>query len=85
MTTNRLSRRQVRWSEFLPWFNFKLVYRPGTQCGKPNALTSRSSDMPQMDDDESLGHQDQRVTKPQNLTHNASTWLEAEYVTRKSR
>lgn len=68
MTTKRLSRRQARWSEFLSRFEFKLIYRPGTQGGKPDALTRRSSDMPQTDDDERLRHQDQTVIKPQNIS-----------------
>ena len=35
MTTKRLTRRQVRWSEFLSEFDFKINYRPGKQGGKP--------------------------------------------------
>lgn len=68
MTTKRLSRRQARWSEFLSRFDFKLVYRPGTQGGKPDALTRRSSDMPQTDDDKRLRHRVQTVIKPQNIS-----------------
>lgn len=68
MTTKRLSRRQARWSEFLSRFNFKLVYRPGAQGGKPDALTRRSSDLPQDDQDERYQHQNQVVLKPHNLS-----------------
>lgn len=68
MTTKRLSRRQARWSEFLSRFNYKLVYRPGTQGGKPDALTRRSLDLPQTDDDERRQHQNQTVLKPHNLS-----------------
>lgn len=68
MTTKRLSRRQARWSEFLSRFNFKLIYRPGAQGGKPDALTRRSSDLPQGDDDERQEHQNQIVLKPENLS-----------------
>ncbi|SLM34769.1 retrotransposon nucleocapsid protein [Lasallia pustulata] len=39
MSTKQLSRCQARWSEFLSRFNFKIVYRPGKQGAKPDALT----------------------------------------------
>ncbi|KAM3518660.1 hypothetical protein MY4038_010031, partial [Beauveria bassiana] len=68
MTTKRLSRRQARWSEFLSRFNFKLIYRPGKQGGKPDALTRRSSDLPHDDRDERQKHQNQIVLKPGNLS-----------------
>lgn len=68
MTTKRLSRRQARWSEFLSRFNFKLIYRPEKQGGKPDALTRRSSDLPQDDRDERQEHQNQIVLKPDNLS-----------------
>lgn len=64
MITKRLSRRQARWSEFLSRFNFKLIYRPGTQGGNPDALTRRSSDRPQNNDDERQEHQNQIILKP---------------------
>lgn len=68
MTTKRLSRRQARWSEFLSRFDFKLTYRPGAQGGKPDALTRRSSDLPQGDEDDRHRHQHQTVLKPYNLS-----------------
>src|SRR5699024_9122803 len=46
MTTKLLTRRQARWSEFLSRFNLKIVYRPGKQGAKPDALTRRSEDLP---------------------------------------
>ena len=39
MSTKLLSHRQVRWSEFLTRFNFRIVYRLGKAGGKPDALT----------------------------------------------
>jgi len=42
MTTKRLSRRQARWSEFLSRFEFRLIYRPGVQGGKPDALNQNT-------------------------------------------
>ena len=46
MTTKRLTRRQVRWAEFLADFNFQITYRPGKENGKADALTRRSQDLP---------------------------------------
>src|SRR5277367_2545827 len=35
------NRRQARWAEKLSWFNFKIVFRPSKQGGKPDALSRR--------------------------------------------
>jgi len=51
MSTKHLSRRQTRWSEFLYRFNFRIVYCPGKQGGKPDALTRRSGDLPKEGDE----------------------------------
>jgi hypothetical protein len=40
-TTKVLTRRQVRWSEYLSPFNFTLRFRPGKLGAKPDALTRR--------------------------------------------
>ncbi|ODM14395.1 hypothetical protein SI65_10230 [Aspergillus cristatus] len=66
MTTKLLNRRQACWSEFLSHFNFKIVYRPGKQGAKPDALTRRSEDLPK-EGDERLLHQSQTVLKKENL------------------
>lgn len=66
MTTKLLNRRQARWSEFLSRFNFKIIYRPGKQGAKPDALTRRSEDLPK-EGDERLLHQSQTVLKKENL------------------
>ena len=50
MSTKLLNRRQARWSEFLSRFNFKILYRPGKQGAKPDALTRRSEDLPKEGD-----------------------------------
>ena len=47
MTSKLLSPRQARWAEFLSRFNFKIIYLPCTQGGKPDALTRRSGDLPE--------------------------------------
>jgi hypothetical protein len=36
-----LTRRQVRWSEYLCHFNMVIRFRPGKLGGKPDALTRR--------------------------------------------
>ena len=66
MSTKQLSRRQARWSEFLSRFNFKIVYRPGKQGAKPDALTRRSGDLFKGGDIH-LQQQNQVVLKPHNL------------------
>jgi transposase InsO family protein len=65
-TTKLLNRRQARWSQFLSQFNFKIVYRPGTAGGKPDALTPRSRDLPKAGDDRSLENQT-TIIKPENI------------------
>ena len=49
-TTKQLSRRQARWAEYLSRFDFKITYRPGKLCAKPDALTRRSGDLPKEGD-----------------------------------
>jgi len=66
MSTKLLNRRQVRWSEFLSRFDFRIVYRPGKACGKPNALTRRSGDLPEEGDERLLTNW-HAMLKPQNL------------------
>ena len=46
MTTKELSERQERWQEFLSQFNFRIIYRPGKEGRKPDALTRRPGDIP---------------------------------------
>ncbi|XP_044719872.1 reverse transcriptase (RNA-dependent DNA polymerase) domain-containing protein [Hirsutella rhossiliensis] len=50
----RLTERQVRWSEFLSQFQFKLEWRPGRKGGLPDALSRRDQDMPANYSDERL-------------------------------
>lgn len=42
MTSKTLNRRQARWASFLADFSFVIVYRPGTQQGKTDALSRRA-------------------------------------------
>ena len=59
----RLSERQMRWQIFLSRFNFELVYRPGSQAFRPDALSRRPQDMPKDRNDDCLTYQD-RVLLP---------------------
>jgi hypothetical protein len=45
-TTKALNQRQVRWSEFLSQFNFKIVYRPGSKATQPDTLSRKWEDQP---------------------------------------
>jgi len=49
--TKVLTGRQIRWSEVLSGFDFKIEDRPGKEGGKPDALTRRKADMPQEGDE----------------------------------
>jgi transposase InsO family protein len=40
-TTKQLNRRQVRWSELLGQYQFKIVYTPGKDNGRADALSRR--------------------------------------------
>ena len=51
MTKKRLNERQVRWKQFLSQFDFKIVYRPGKEGGKPNAFTRGPGYLPTEDDE----------------------------------
>jgi len=50
-TTKALTGRQIRWSEVLSGFDFKIEYQPGKEGGKPDALTRRKAHMPQEGDE----------------------------------
>ena len=46
-TTKVLNRRQARWAQELAGIDFLFYYRPGTQNGKPDALSRRSEYRPE--------------------------------------
>ena len=46
MSIKQLFCHQIWWSEFLSRFNFKIVYWPGKQEVKPDALMRWSEDLP---------------------------------------
>jgi len=47
LTTKQLTRRQARWAEFIADFDLIIVYRPGKESGKPDALSRRPDHEPQ--------------------------------------
>jgi hypothetical protein len=61
-TTKQLSHRQARWSEYLSRFNFKIIYRPGSQGQKPASLTRRTQDQPAQE--EARKHRQQTLLRP---------------------
>ena len=46
-TTKVLNRRQARWAQELAGVDFRIYYRPGTQNGKPDALSRRPEYRPE--------------------------------------
>ena len=67
MTTKDLTRRQVRWSEFLSRFDWAISFRPGKQGSKPDALTRRSQDLPKHTTDPRISNNRQTLLKPRNI------------------
>lgn len=64
-TTKALNQRQVRWSEFLASFNFKITYRPGSKAVRPDALSRKAEDRPlKTDPDDDRIKNRQRVLLP---------------------
>ncbi|KAI1004417.1 hypothetical protein K3495_g3795 [Podosphaera aphanis] len=51
-TKRLLNERQVRYNDVLHRFNFKLEWRPGSTCERPDALSRRDQDKPTGLDDE---------------------------------
>lgn len=63
----KLNRRQARWNEFLADFNFKIMFRPGKQNGKPDSLTRIYKDRPLNSADDRNKYQFQTLLKPQQI------------------
>ena len=85
MTTRQLSRRQVRWSEFLSQFSFGLKWRQGKEGKKPDSLTRRSQDLPQDESDARRLHQNQALLKPHNLDEKIRKEFGIEQIPEKQR
>ncbi|KAI0994565.1 hypothetical protein K3495_g13616 [Podosphaera aphanis] len=70
MTTKALNQRQVRWSEFLSHFNFRIAYRPGAKAIRPDALSRESEDRPPNGwdiNDDRIKNREQIILKKTNL------------------
>ena len=67
MSTKELSRRQVRWSEKLADYNFKIKYRPGRTNERADALTRMPGSTPESQDDERVKYQQQTILTPDRL------------------
>ena len=65
MTSRRLSERQVRWSQTLSQFDFRLKFRAGKNSQRPDALSRREQDMPQSGDDDRLKEREFQLLKDQ--------------------
>jgi len=63
LTTKVWTHRQIRWAQKLCGFNFKIVYRPGTQGGKPDALSRR----PECPPEERATHREQQILQPKHF------------------
>jgi len=55
--------RQIRWAQWLGNFNFKIVYRPGSRGGKPDALSRR----PEYRLAEGATHREQTILIPEHF------------------
>jgi len=63
LTTKAWTYRQIRWGQKLCDFNFKIIYRPVTKGGKPDALSRRLEYRPEA----GALHREQQILKPQHL------------------
>lgn len=79
-TTKKLNRRQARWNELLADFDFKIVFRPGKQNGKADALTRIHADAPQNNLDARERHQHQVLLKPHQILRPIETVLSSEPI-----
>jgi hypothetical protein len=66
--TKVLNRRQARWAQELAGIDFKIYYQPGSQNGKPEALSRRSEYRP-----EKGGSENQPITTVLHQKHFASS------------
>ena len=55
MKTKELTRRQARWAEILGCFDFDIVFRPGREATRPDALSRRPDLAPDKADKLSFG------------------------------
>ena len=68
MTTKKLTRRQARWALTLANYNFEIIYRPGKQNKKADALMRRPGDRPKGDNDDRQALQFQTIITADRLS-----------------
>jgi hypothetical protein len=68
-----LSERQVRWAAMLSRFNMEILYRPGKQNVRADALSRREQDLPEDADDERLRKRIIQVLKPTSQCYEESS------------
>ena len=61
LRTKDWNSRQIRWAQWLANLNFKMVYRPGSHGGTPDALSRR----PEYRPEEGATHRRQSILKPE--------------------
>jgi hypothetical protein len=66
-TEKQLTERQIRWLEYLSGFNFKVKWRPGSQDGRPDALSRREQDLPADGADERIRARFQKLFRKDQL------------------
>ncbi|KAB2098877.1 hypothetical protein AG0111_0g12970 [Alternaria gaisen] len=66
MKPRMLNERQIRWSLLLGRYNMELLYRPGKQNVRADALSRREQDLPVGADDERLQKRFVQILKPTN-------------------
>ncbi|KAI7942855.1 hypothetical protein MJO29_012699 [Puccinia striiformis f. sp. tritici] len=83
MTTKQLTRRQARWAETMGCFDFEIIFRPGRQSAKPDALSRRPDLAPNKEDKLTFG----QLLRPENITSETfaavsefETWFENEMI-----
>jgi predicted aspartyl protease len=67
MTARHLTERQMRWSLTLSKFNFTIMYIPGPQNERADALSRREQDLPSSGDDERITFRTMQLIKPEML------------------
>ena len=64
MKPKMLNERQIRWAALLSRFNMEILYRPGKQNVRADALSRREQDLPEDAEDERLRKRVIQVLKP---------------------
>jgi len=81
-TKQRLTERQVRWSEELAPFNFTIQYRPGKEAIIPDTLSRREQDIPQDHSDERLQERIVQLLEENKQQDGLITVVHAGYITK---